>query len=106
MADVPLIYHLIYHSGGLSMSVLNFNEIYSRVSRKMTAIKWLQKNNVERVLMDNFISSEQFIASLKSMATDQDYSCRRTLDILERLMLKITDGVHPEDWLKYIYQYS
>jgi len=88
------------------MNVLNFNEIYSRVSRKMTAIKWLQKNNIEKELMDNFISSEQFAASLKSMAADQDYSCGRALDILERLLLKITDGAHPEDWLKYIYQYS
>ena len=88
------------------MSALNFSEIYGRVSRKMTAVKWLQKNNVERELMDSFISSEQFIASIRSMVTDQDYSCRRALEILEKLMLRITSGESPEDWLSYIYQYS
>ncbi len=88
------------------MSLLNFGEIYSRVFRKMTAVKWLQKNNLERELMDSYISSEQFAASLKAMITDRDYSCRRSLDILERLMLQITSGETPGDWLAYLYQYS
>lgn len=88
------------------MSAINFSEIYGKVSRKMTAVKWLQKNNLERELMDSYISSEQFIASLRSIIADQDYSCRRALEILEKLMLRITDGESPEDWLSYIYQYS
>ena len=85
---------------------VNFGDVYNRMSRKMTAVKWLQKNNIDKEMMENFISSEYFISAMKSMVNEKDYSCVRSLNILEKLMLRLTSGVSPENWLMYIYQYA
>ncbi|MHC1721360.1 MAG: cytidyltransferase [Clostridiaceae bacterium] len=85
---------------------VDFGDVYNRISRKMTAVKWLQRNNIDKELMENYISSEYFISAMKSMVNEMDYSCSRAFDLLEKLMLKLTAGAYPENWLQYLYQYA
>lgn len=88
------------------MTVLNFNNVYNKILRHMTALKWLQKNNISKDLMDDYLKSERFVSALKAMVAEKDFSCGQALRIMKSLMLKITSGEAPKDWLNYLYQYA
>ena len=49
------------------MSNLNYRDVYNNIYRRMTSIKWLQKNNISKDLIDSYLKDENFIAILKSM---------------------------------------
>ncbi len=85
---------------------MDYNDIYSRISRKMTSVKWLQKNNISKELMDNYLRSENFSVLLKAMLMEKDFSCSRVLLICKDLIEKISPEEPPQGWLSYIYQYS
>jgi nicotinic acid mononucleotide adenylyltransferase len=88
------------------MSNLNYSDVYNKIYRRMTSIKWLQKNDISKDLIDSYLKDENFIAILKSMLDEKDFSCKRVLIICQDLILKINPTPLPGDWLNYIYQYS
>jgi len=88
------------------MSDLIFSDVYNRIVRKMTGIKWLQKNNINKDFIDDYLKGENFIVILKSMLDEKDFSCKRILIICQDLIEKINNTTPPDNWLNYIYQYA
>ncbi|MGE5628856.1 MAG: cytidyltransferase [Solirubrobacterales bacterium] len=85
---------------------MEYNDIQNKIMRRMTSIKWLQKNNISRDMMDSFLKSSNFTFSVKAMLEEKDFSCSRVLLICKDLMENLNQGNNPSDWLSYIYQYS
>lgn len=88
------------------MSALNFSDVYNKIHRSMTRMKWLQKNDISKDVIDAYLKSENFTELLKSMIHEKDFSCKRVLLTCKELIEKINHVPAPEDWLNYIYQYS
>jgi nicotinic acid mononucleotide adenylyltransferase len=83
-----------------------FQKLYSRLSRKLLSLRWLERLNIELDFIQDNIKSEKFIEDLRKITVDKDYSCKRILALCEDMMNKISYPNSPGNWLSYIYQYT
>ncbi|MDW8800411.1 cytidyltransferase [Clostridium sp. A1-XYC3] len=87
------------------MNTLSFVEIYNKIIRRLTSIKWLQKWGIEKKLIDNYIRNKEFTDNLKLLLEDKDFSGERTLVLCKELLDELAKNEAPDNWLNYIYQY-
>lgn len=83
-----------------------YTEVYNQIVRKLTSIRWIQKLELNKEIMDKYIKSPHFTDTLKSMISEKEYSCKMTLELCQGLMDELAYPNLPLDWLQYIYQYT
>jgi nicotinic acid mononucleotide adenylyltransferase len=88
------------------MNSLVFQKLYSKLSKKLLSPRWLEKLNVDLGFVQDNIKSQAFIENLKAIADNNDYSCKKILDLCIDMMNEISYPNAPNDWLNYIYQYT
>ncbi len=88
------------------MDRLDFQKLYSKLSRKLLSLRLLEKLNIELDFIQDCIKGDKFIEDLKSIVEGKDYSCKRILCLCEDMMNRISYPNNPDNWLSYIYQYT
>ncbi len=85
---------------------LSYNEVYNKIIRKIISIKWLQKWNINKHIIDSYIKSKNFTNELKIIIENNNFTAESTLNLCKPLLQKITNHKEPSDWLNYIYEYT
>ncbi|MBV7274577.1 cytidyltransferase [Clostridium sp. PL3] len=88
------------------MNNLSFIEVYNRIIRKLTSIKWLQKYNIEKKIIDEYVRNKDFSSALKDLIENMNFTAKGTLNICFPFLNKLAKENVPKDWLNYIYQYT
>lgn len=88
------------------MNNIDFQKLYSKLTRKLLSARWLEKLNIEIDFIQENIRSESFISNLNSLALEKDYSCKRVLELCKDILNTLSYPNIPENWLSYIYQYT
>ena len=83
-----------------------YNLCLSKLIRRLTSIRWLDKWGIDKTLMDSFIHKESFKNKIKSMISDNNYSCKETLHLCSDMMNILSYPNTQYDWLDYIYEYT
>lgn len=91
-------------------TVFNDN-IHSKVSRKLLSIRWLNKWGIEKSFIEEKVRSKDFIDNLNYMIFSKDYSCKAAFELCKEIILglcqlNLSKDEIPEDWIKYIYNYT
>lgn len=89
---------------------VNFENIYARIQRKVLSVKWINKVNLDKIIIDSHIKSDYFVAKLKEMIFKKDYTAKSTLVLLKPLILELSSENILENsenhLLAYLYEYS
>lgn len=83
-----------------------YDEVYNKIVRKVTSVKWLQKYNVNKYLIDKNIKNKKFTVNLKEMCETCDFSARATIELCYSILKIMSGDIAPKNWLKYLYQYT
>ncbi|HCQ90127.1 MAG TPA: hypothetical protein DIU45_10805, partial [Clostridium sp.] len=107
-----LKYDIIYlqWNKGVRLVEVNFENIYTRIQRKVLSVKWIDKVKLDKIIIDSHIKSEYFVAKLKEMIFKKDYTAKSTLILLKPLILELSSKNILEnsenELLLYLYEYS
>jgi nicotinic acid mononucleotide adenylyltransferase len=88
------------------MNNIDFQKLYSKLTRKLLSARWLEKLNIEIDFIQNNIRSESFINNLNSLVLEKDYSCKRVMELCKDILNTLSYPNIPDNWLSYIYQYT
>lgn len=83
-----------------------YNDIQSKISRKLLSQRWLLRYGLNKDIMEQHIKSTYFSQGLTSLLEDEDYSCSRVLKLCLPLLKLLCNGEEPENWLEHIYSYT
>ncbi|AYD40284.1 cytidyltransferase [Clostridium fermenticellae] len=83
-----------------------YDEVYNKLIRKITSIKWLQKHNIDKHVIDKTIRSEKFTDDLRKMCESLDFSAVSTINLCNNIIKAMTGDCLSQNWLKYIYEYT
>lgn len=85
---------------------LSYGQVYNKIVRKLSSIKWLQKWNVDKTFIDKHIKTKEFIDELKTIIETGDFSAKATLNLCKNMLEEMAGDKSPSDWINYIYQYT
>jgi nicotinic acid mononucleotide adenylyltransferase len=88
------------------MTNLSYGEIYNKIIRKLTSIKWLQKWNINKPFIDKYIKSKTFMDELKTIIETNNFTAKETFNLCNDMLEEMAGDNSPSDWLNYIYQYT
>ncbi|MBD8047205.1 cytidyltransferase [Clostridium faecium] len=89
---------------------VNFQSVYDAIQRKILAVKWINKEKLDRNIINHHVKSEYFIETLKKIIVKKDYTAKSALILLKPLILELSrkDILENSDngFLLYLYEYS
>lgn len=88
------------------MNSIPFVEIYNRIIRRLTSVKWLQKFNIDKYLIDKYLRNKVFSDNLKNLIETNDFTAKKILELCLPLLNELAKKEAPSDWLSYIHQYT
>lgn len=83
-----------------------YNLCFNKLIRRLTSTRWLDKWNIDKTLADDFIHKKSFTDALKSMISNNDYSCTKVLDLCREMMDTLSYPNVQYEWLNYVYEYA
>lgn len=83
-----------------------YNLCFNKLIRRLTSTRWLDKWNIDKTLADDFIHKKAFTDALKSMISNNDYSCTKVLDLCREMMDTLSYPNVQYEWLNYVYEYA
>lgn len=88
------------------MNTLSFSDIYNKIIRKVISAKWLEKWNIDKHIVNNYIRSEVFSEHLKNIIENKTFTAKVTVKLCLPVLNTLSNNYEPEDWLMYLYQYT
>lgn len=87
----------------------NFTNIYNKVFKKLTSVRWLNKYSVSKVSIENYLKTPIFLSLLSDIVENKNFTSKATLNMLSPLIDLLLKDLNLElenDLkLKYIYNY-
>lgn len=88
------------------MNSLIYEKLYSKLSRKLLSLNWLNKLNIPFNIVNDNLKSDTFKNDLKDLIIEKDYSSSRVLYLCNKIIDQLTPFSKPDDWMNYLYQYA
>ncbi len=81
-----------------------FDSIKSMIESNLNSNPSLNKS-IKSMTMEK-IREQAFRTEVERIETEKDYTCLAVKSLLKEIMLSVSGGVEPKDFLKYIYQHA
>lgn len=88
------------------MNSLIYEKLYSKLNRKLLSLNWLNKLNIPFNIVNDNLKSDSFKNKLKDLINEKDYSCKRVLYLCSEIIEQLTPFSKPDNWMKYLYEYT
>ncbi|MBK5252778.1 MAG: cytidyltransferase, partial [Peptostreptococcaceae bacterium] len=62
-------------------------------------------SRIKSIAMEK-IRGDAFRKEVKRIESEKDYSCGAVYSLMKEILLVVSGGAEPKDWLQYIYQYA
>ncbi|KYH35046.1 nicotinate-nucleotide adenylyltransferase [Clostridium tepidiprofundi DSM 19306] len=83
----------------------DIHNVQNKIRRKLLNQNWLNKMNIPTKIVEYELNSNKFRVKLNEMITNNDYSCKSTLQLCENILNNLVP-LKPKNWLEYLYQYT
>lgn len=80
--------------------------LYNKLIRTLNNNTWLEKWNIDKEMLNEYLKDTSFIIIFNSILDEKDYSCKKTLVLCSKMMIKLSNSIQVDDWLNYIFQYT
>ncbi|MFT9493907.1 cytidyltransferase [Anaerosolibacter sp.] len=81
-------------------------KLYDQIVNALLNPNFLQGLSLQHKQVRKHIKNISFIDQIQRMVAMELYTCQMVLKLCEELMMEVTEGETPEDWLEYIFQYT
>ena len=81
-------------------------DCYKSINRKLLSQRWLTKCNISKSIIEIYIKKTSFKENLMGIITENNYSCKCALKLCKNMLDALAYPNIPNDWLRYIYQYT
>ncbi|MBB6218899.1 nicotinic acid mononucleotide adenylyltransferase [Anaerosolibacter carboniphilus] len=81
-------------------------KLYDQIVNVLLHPNFLQEFSLQHKQVRKYIKDSSFIEQIQRMVAMEIYTCQMVLKLCEDMMLEVTEGDAPEDWLEYIFQYT
>ncbi|PAB58530.1 nucleotidyl transferase family protein [Anaeromicrobium sediminis] len=82
-----------------------FDNLYNFISYRLLSKSFLKDNYDKKNIFKEYIQTKEFKDKLKTLSDNNAFSCTAVLSLLEDLLNSLSPKP-PDDWLKYIYEYT
>lgn len=79
-------------------------KILNKIEKSLLKKEFLKKHELSAELLSRYLTKKELLTEISLMVEEQDYTCKRILNLCLSIMLEISKGKEPDDWLNYIYQ--
>ncbi|MCK8058260.1 MULTISPECIES: cytidyltransferase [unclassified Fusibacter] len=69
-------------------------------------IEFIRRHHMNKELVDYHLHKTAFKDAISSLVKDRDFSAKRLLSIVEELLVGLSKGKKPDDWMLYIYSHT
>ncbi len=80
--------------------------IYNEIRENLLNGKLVRKYQLNRDNLEHLLKNEGVFEKLLHMINRRDYSCSAVLDLCRDILLELSNGHQPNDWLDYVYNYA
>lgn len=88
------------------MNNLLYSKLYNKIFTALAEPNCLNEIEVNEGFIAKHLENKSYLSKLENMIEIMDFSNKKVLNLCMDMINEITNNTTPEDWIKYIYQYS
>jgi len=81
-------------------------ELHNEIVQTFSNPEFMKDLSINQTFIKKYVENDFFIDKINSIVENKDYSCRAVLSSCQDMLNKLAENNVPEDWLKYIYQFT